>query len=179
MALEPPKRTPESKQRLLLLLALDHLGRVSDMQLLQFLFENDLMNYFDMMFTLADLCDQGLTVRSERLGQSYYELTDAGRETLDMFGNRLPASLREQMDSLTPQWRKRIQIEQEYQSDYHQTKRGEYELHLRVIEQDMEMLHLTLSLPSEEIAKTMKENWPEQAQALYANLFAALGEKKA
>lgn len=176
MALDIPKRSPESNQRLLLLLILQQLGRCSDMQLLQFLFDNDLMNYFDMMFTLTDLCDQGLALRSERVGQNFYELTDGGRDTLAMFGNRLPASQRQQISELAPEWKKRIQIEQEYQSDYKQTKRGEYELHLRVMEQDMEMLHLTLSLPSEEMAKTMKENWPKKAQALYASLFASLGE---
>ena len=46
------------------------------------------------------------------------------------------------------------------------------------MEQDMEMLHVTLSLPSEAIAKTMKENWPEKAQQLYAGLFESLGEQK-
>lgn len=178
MAFEPPKRPAESKQRLLLLLIFEKLGRLSDMQLLQFLFDNDLMNYFDMMFTLADLCDQGLAVRSERFDQTFYQLTDAGHETLAMFGNRLPASQREMIESLIPAWQTRIEREQVYMSDYRQTKRGEYELHLRVMEQDMEMMHVTLSLPSEDVAKTMKENWPEKAQQLYAGLFESLGEKK-
>ena len=178
MAFEPSKRPPESKQRLLILLILQKLGRMSDMQLLQFLFEHDLMNYFDMMFTLADLCDQGLAIRSDRFDQSFYQLTDAGRQTLSMFENRLPVSQRELLDEHGPAWREKILREQVFMSDYHQTKRGEYELNLRVMEQDMEMMHVTLSLPSEEIAKTMKENWPEKAQQLYAGLFEALGEKK-
>ena len=72
-----------------------------------------------------------------------------------------------------------MQREQEYLSEYHQTKRGEFELHLRVMEQDMEMLHVSLSLPSEEMARTMKENWPDKAQEIYANLFNGLAEKKA
>ncbi|MBR6525890.1 MAG: DUF4364 family protein [Clostridia bacterium] len=179
MAFEPPKRPAESKQRLLLLLILDKLGRCSDMQLLQFLFDQDLMNYFDMMFTLNDLCDQGLTQRLERIGQTFYQLTEAGKETLNLFENRLPASQRELIKELSPQWRTRVQREQDFQSDYHQTKRGEYELHLRVMEQDMEMVHISLSLPSEEIARTMKENWPEHAESIYAGLFNRLGEKKA
>ena len=178
MAFDPPRRPQESRQRLLLLLIFEKLGRMSDMQLLQFLFDNDLMNYFEMMFTLNDLCDQGLLVSAQRFDQTFYQLTDAGRETLSMFENRLPVSQRELIDSLLPQWQERIQREQVFMSDYHQTKRGEYELHLRVMEQDMEMMHVTLSLPSEEIAKTMKENWPEKAQQLYAGLFESLGEKK-
>ena len=179
MALERPRRSPDFEQKLLILLILSQCGRCSDMQLLQFLFDHDLMNYFDMMFTLSDLCRDGQAVRFERVGQTFYEATPAGEETLSLFGNRIPASMKELICSLAPDWKKRVQREQEYLSEYHQTKRGEFELHLRVMEQDMEMLHVSLSLPSEEMARTMKENWPDKAQEIYANLFNGLAEKKA
>ena len=66
MTLRPPRRMPDDEQRLIVLYALQHLAPCTELQLLQFLFEHDLTNYFDMMFALGDLCARGQAVRTKK-----------------------------------------------------------------------------------------------------------------
>ena len=93
MSLHPPKRSPEDEQRLIVLYALEQLSPCTELQLLQFLFEYDLMNYFEMMFALNDLCDRGQAARAKAQTGYAYQLTAAGEEALQLFGNRVPRSL--------------------------------------------------------------------------------------
>ena len=66
MRLEPPRRAPADEQRLIVLYSLMNLGPCTETQLLQFLSEMDLTNYFDMMFALNELCDRGQAARQKR-----------------------------------------------------------------------------------------------------------------
>ena len=86
MKIQPPRRAPDDEQKLMVLYSLSRLGPCTELQLLQFLFENDLLNYFDMMFALGDLCDRGQAVRMKKNAGYLYQVTDAGKEavTLEM-----------------------------------------------------------------------------------------------
>ena len=53
MKIQPPRRTPENEQKLMVLYSLARLGPCTELQLLRFLFEHDLLNYFEMMFALT------------------------------------------------------------------------------------------------------------------------------
>ena len=174
MTSDHERRAPEEEKRLLLLYIIGGVDRISDMQLLQLLFENDLMNYFDMMLTLGSLCAQGQCVRTPALEKNFYTLTAAGREALELFARILPASVREKLDALMPAWRERIRTEQEYPVSWRQTGRGEYLLEMGIAEQNMEMLHITLSLPTEEIARETGRAWTEKAGAVYRFLLDTL-----
>ena len=86
MRLEPPRRAPDNEQKLIVLCCLNRLGPCTELQLLQFLFEYDLMNYFEMMFALNDLCDRGQAARTKKGAGYLYAVTAAGVEALMLFG---------------------------------------------------------------------------------------------
>ncbi len=176
MAYIPPRRAPEPEMRLLLLYTMDKLGVCTDLQLLQFLFEYDLMNYFDLTLTLADLCDQGHAVRTPYPSHSLYRLTAAGQEALKMFYARIPLSVRQTVDDHAPLWQERIAQEQQYLSAYNQTDRGEFALELQVMEQNMEMMKISLSLPGADVAAQMRKNWPSKAAEIYQTIISLLAE---
>lgn len=179
MSLHPPRRAPDDDQRLMVLYALDALGPCTELQLLQFLFEHDLMNYFDMMFALTDLCAGGQALRTHhRLGHRF-EVTDAGREALTLFGGRVPMSLKKLLEETGENWRRRFQEEGQYQKEVRQTPRGEYELTLTVTEQDMDMMRLTLSLPNRELCNQLAEKWPKRAGEIYETVIRMLTEGEA
>ena len=77
MRIEPPRRAPADEQRLIVLYSLMNLGPCTETQLLQFLSEMDLTNYFDMMFALNELCDRGQAARQKRKDGTYYMATVA------------------------------------------------------------------------------------------------------
>lgn len=90
------KNVPESEQKLLILLALRCLGGVTQLQLLRFMVEEDVMNYFVLQLNLCELEEMGqVRVCHHALG-SLYELTEQGRYTLDSFDSHIPRPGRRQ-----------------------------------------------------------------------------------
>ena len=179
MKIQPPRRTPENEQKLMVLYSLARLGPCTELQLLRFLFEHDLLNYFEMMFALNDLCDRGQAARTKKNAGFLYQITEAGREALALFGGRVPMSLKTLLDGTEAEWKNRFRQETQCRQQIVQTDRGEYELHLSVVEQDMDMLRLSLSLPTRELADRLAKRWPEKAGEIYDTVIRILTEDEA
>ena len=176
MRLQPPRHAPDDEQKLIVLCCLTRLGPCTDLQLLQFLFDHDLMNYFDMMFALNDLCDRGQAVRAKKQGGFQYEVTDAGREALRLFGSRVPRSLNALLDEAGDAWQRRFRQEAQSSQEIEKTQRGEYRLTLSVAEQDMELMELALTLPTRELARQIAERWPGKASEIYGAVIRLLSD---
>ncbi|MBO2517128.1 MAG: hypothetical protein CW338_07655 [Clostridiales bacterium] len=171
-----PARATGAQQRLTVLYALDQMGPCYDMQLLQFLCDEELMNYFDMMFALVDLCREGQAVRTHLVSSNLYEVTPAGRETLSLCASHLPESVKQQIDRKAPEMRARFRREQECAADYEKTERGDYRLDMYVMEHAMEMVKITLSLPDEGTAMELKQRWNRVGSDVYAYMMSRLAE---
>ena len=177
MTLHPPRRAPDDEQRLIVLYSLNVFCPCTELQLLQFLFEHDLMNYFDMMFALGDLCARGQAVRSKKRAGYLYEVTEAGRVALALFGSRVPKSVKDLLEETGHAWKQKFQEEAQYLHETRQKSRGEYELTLSVIEQEMDMMRLTLSLPSRDLANQLAARWPKKAGEIYETVIRLLTEE--
>ena len=174
-----PARTPDTQQRMIVLYALDSLGPCYDQQLTRFFGEYGLMNYFDMMFALLDLCREGQAVRTPRADQSLYGLTASGRETLSLLKGHVPLSVREQIDAVSEEWKQRFSREREYVSRVENTDSGETVLDLYVMDQDKPLLRLGLNLPDEYTARQLQERWPGVAGDVYGYIIRRLAEDQA
>jgi len=177
MKIQPPRRTPDNEQKFMVLYSLARLGPCTDLQLLQFLFENDLLNYFEMMFALNDLCDRGQAVRAKKQTGYAYQLTAAGEEALQLFGNRVPRSLQSLLKKEAAAWKRRFQQEAQCRQKIEETDRGEYILSLAVMEQERDLMSLNLALPTRELARQMGEKWPQKASEIYAAVIRILSEE--
>ena len=176
MRLEPPRRAPDEEQKLMVLDCLKHLGPCTEMQLLHFLFEHDLMNYFDMMFALNDLCDRGQAARSRQQTGYSYQLTPAGEEALALFGSRVPRSLQELLKKSAEKWKLRFRQEAQCRQEISQNEQGEFALSLTVTDQNRDLMNLTLTLPARNLAQQLAERWPQKAAEVYAAVIRILSE---
>ena len=140
MKIQPPRHAPDSEQKFMVLYCLARLGPCTELQLLQFLVENDLLNYFEMMFALNDLCSGGQAARTKKNTGFLYEATDAGREALELFGGRVPMRLKTLISDTETEWKQRFREETQYRQQIEQTGRGDYDLTLRIVEQEMDMM---------------------------------------
>ncbi len=179
MKIQPPRRAPDNEQKLMVLYCLANLGPCTELQLLQFLVDNDLLNYFEMMFALNDLCDRGQAVRTKKNAGFLYQITDAGREALELFGGRVPMSLKTLLAETEKEWKARFREEMQNRQQVVQTDRGEYELNLTIVERDMDMMRLSLSLPTRELADQLAKRWPEKAGKIYDTVIRILSEDEA
>ena len=159
---------------MVVLYCLRALAPCSELQLLQFLSEYDLMNYFDMMFALNDLCSRGQAVRTKKGAAWSYTVTEAGHEVLDLFGNRVPHSVQTLVGEQAAAWRLRFEREAQCASSTEKTERGDWEVTLILKEQDADMMRLTLALPSRELASALRDRWPDMAGEVYETIIRIL-----
>ena len=179
MTLRPPRRPPDDEQRMVVLYCLCSLAPCSELQLLQFLSEYDLMNYFDMMFALNDLCSRGHAVRKKVASGWTYTLTEAGHEALSLFGSRVPRSVQTLTAEKAPQWRLRFEREAQCAVSTEATGRGDWEVTLSLKDQENDMMRLVLSLPSRELASAIGARWPEKAGEIYETVIRILAGEDA
>ncbi len=170
------RKTPDLENKLLILMAIDLLGPLTGLQLLQFLAECGLMDYFILQLALGDLMDTGQIESTQSALGPQYALTAAGRESLALFLHRLPHSIRSIVYEAVPQWKPRIQREAQILSDFSRREDGRYALRLRLMEADTPILDMTLSLPSRDSADRLSRRWPAAAQAFYGFLMRELGD---
>ena len=177
MRTEPPRRAPDNEQKLIVLKCLSRFGPCTELQLLQFLFGHDLMNYFDMMIALSDLCVRGQAARTKKRAGYLYQPTEAGLEALSLFGGRIPPSVESLIEENAPALREQFRQELHSQQDIRQTERGETEVTLTVTEQDMDLMRLSLTLPTRDLAQQLAEKWPRKAAEIYETVIRILTEE--
>lgn len=161
------KHIPESENRLTILYALRALGPATAMELLQFLVENDLMNYFTMQLSLSDMQEQGqLTASPHPLG-NLLTLTPEGEYTISSFAHRIPVSRRSLIDAQAHRWREQFRTEQLAPADSFTLQDGRVCLRLRLLEGSSSLLDILLTLPKGTPPTFLERRWRSAAQTVY------------
>ena len=167
---------PEAETKLVILYALNRLGPVTSMQLLQFLVENDLMNYFTMQLSLCEMEEQGQVAQHAHPLGSLLLVTESGAYTLGVFDHRIPASRRGVIDREAPAWHDRFRAEQQTPADSYPLAGGGTCIRLRLMEGDDSLLDLLLQLPDENAFTFLQKRWRSAAQGVYEAVSLALGD---
>ena len=170
------RKTPDLENKLFVLYAVDQLGSVTGLQLLQFLAEYGWMDYITMQLNLGDLLSAGHLQSVPHALGPLYTLSQEGKESLSLFLRRLPHSIRSMVRDAAPEWKPRFQREMQMLSDFHRREDGGYDLRLRLMEKDAPLLDMTLSLPSRGLADRLSRRWPAAAPAFYGFLMKTLGD---
>lgn len=161
------KYIPESENRLTILYALQRLGPATGMQLLQFLVELDLMNYFTLQLSLSDLHQQGqLTATPHPLGDLLC-LTPEGEYAIESFAHHIPLSRRQLMDQQAPRWKERFRTEQLAPADSFTLQDGRVRLRLRLLEGSASLMDILITLPKDTPPTFLEKRWRSAAQAVY------------
>ncbi|MBQ6951680.1 MAG: DUF4364 family protein [Clostridia bacterium] len=178
MSLHPPRRSPDDERRLMVLYVIRSFPALTGMQLQQFFFDYNEMNYFDMMFALNDLCANGQALR-EKAGDNFvYTITPAGEEALSLFGSRLPQSLCRFVEEKGAAFREKMQEDEHYPRQIRKTEDGDYVVSLGIVEKDQPVMQFTVSVPSCRMAQDMVNAWPRRAGKFYSNAVFMLAEEE-
>ncbi len=172
----PHAMMDEQDRKLYTLLALQELGSCTHMQLLYFMFENDIMTFFDLSLALGELVDDGQAAKMAHPADSLYTITEAGRELLSFFANRMPHSKVKLITEQAPAWRERFTREKQFVSKVTQNASGEYILHLNLMDGFTSMLSIDAPIPDRSLAEKMASRWEKNAGDIYMYLMNKLGE---
>lgn len=142
--------------------------------LTQIVMGNNLMNYFAMQQMLGDLVNGGFITCYEDKSKHFYRLEQKGENTLSLFKNRIPQKIRHQVSEYLSDNGDQIKREKQIVGRYTIESENEYLVTLRIIEHNKTTFNLELRVTSHKLARSICENWENNAPLLFGSIVNAL-----
>lgn len=139
-----------------------------------FILEKEYTNFLTLQQAIADLIDTELITAKSVRNRTHLSITEEGRETLSFFENRISDSIKQEIDRFFQENEMEMRDEVSILADYYKATSGEYESHLTAKEKGVRIVDITLSVPDEETASAICDNWQKKNQAVYQYLIEQL-----
>ncbi|MGN1204033.1 MAG: DUF4364 family protein [Lachnospiraceae bacterium] len=143
-------------------------------QITDFIQEKEYTGFFTLQQVMAELIDTGLVTAKTVRNRTLLSITSEGLETLRFFENRISDAIKEDIDTYFSDKEMELKNEVSIQGDYYKSVTGDYEAHLVAKEKGANLIELTLSVPTEEIASSICDNWQKKNQEIYQYLVSSL-----
>ncbi len=144
----------------------DQLYRVVD--------RTDSMSYFSFETILPELETDGFIASFVRPYGDCYGLTEHGLESVRLFGDSIPVSMREKIDRIVSESTFDFVRETQTASRLSGNEDDGYVLELLVLNGEQTIFGITLSVASKEAALVMRSNWETKSGELYDSVWNAL-----
>ena len=160
------------------LIVLYMLGRadfqITKSQIADFILEQEYTDFLTLQQTFAELGDAGMITAKTIRNRTHLTLTQEGRETLSFFEKRLSEVTRRKIDDFFRVNELEMRNELSIASEYYKSTSGEYEVHLSATEKKTKLVDITMSVPDEETASAICDNWQKKNQSIYQSLIEQL-----
>lgn len=161
--------------KLIILFILDKVDfPLTNAQLSGFILEKEYTNYFNIQQAISELeATELIRVETVR-NSSLFHITPAGAETLHFFDNEISNAIKADILEYLKNNRYSLRDEVSTMADYYEAKRGEFIAHCYVTERDSKIVEISLSVPTEEEAQAVCNNWKASSAEIYEYLMAKL-----
>lgn len=139
-------------------------------QISDFVQEKDYTNFFTLQQVFSELIDTELVTAQTIRNRTQLSITEEGRETLRFFGNRISDAIYQDVDNYFQEKEIELRNEASVQSNYYKSTSGEYEAHLSAQDRGITLVDITLSVPTQELASSICDNWQKKNQSIYQYL---------
>ncbi len=160
------------------LIVLYMLNRVSfpmtTAQVSDFILEKDYMNFLTLQQVISELTEAKLIQPKTIRNRTQLSITEEGRSTLHFFENRVGDAIKEDINSYFREKEYSLRNEVSILGDYYKSTSGEYEARLVARDRDIRLVDITLSVPTEETAAAICDNWQKKNQEIYQFLVRQL-----
>ncbi|MDD2971112.1 MAG: DUF4364 family protein [Lachnospiraceae bacterium] len=135
-----------------------------------FILAKEYTTYLTLQQVIAELIDANLIVAKTIRNRTHLSITEEGKNTLSFFSNRVNTAIKNDVDNYLKENELELRNEVSILSDYYKSTSGEYEAHLVAKDKDITLVDLKLSVPIEEMASAICENWTKKNQEIYKYL---------
>ena len=160
------------------LIVLYMLNRVSfpltTAQISDFILDRDYTNFLTLQQVINELTEAGLIAGQTIRNRTHLDITDEGRETLQFFENRISDAIKADANEYLRKNEFTLRNEVSVIGDYYKSTSGEYEAHLVAKDRGINLIDITLSVPIEEMAASICDNWQKKNQDIYKYLIEQL-----
>lgn len=131
-------------------------------------------NFLSIQQAFGELIDDGFITSKSIRNRSYLSITDEGRKTLEFFKGDINHDIRTDIDQFFREKGFELRNENSVLADYGKSSSGEYEAHLVARDKGITLVDLKISVPLEETAVSICDNWMERNQEIYQYLIEKL-----
>lgn len=144
-------------------------------QISDFLLGREYTNFLTLQQVISELTDTKLISSETVRNRTYLSITEEGQETLSFFRNRIGRSIRRDIDVYFRENEYALINEVSVLGNYYRSSiSGEYEARLTAKDRGVRLVDITLSVPDENTAAAICDNWQKKNQKIYQLLVQEL-----
>lgn len=145
-------------------------------ELTEFVLERNYMNYFFIQQYLSELVNSNFIEKVNIDSKEVYRLLEKGDVALSYFEDRIPNSIKEELDNEFNRFKSENKKETQVVSDYYQKENNLFVVNLKLVENEDVLFSLYLDVASKEQADLVCERWKNDTEHIYKNIIKLLTE---
>lgn len=170
--MESGNKVAQDKLKLLYILNYINIP-MTNIEITNHILENNYMDYFSLQQLLGDLCDSKFIKLNSKNGNEYYAISEAGIAALEMFGEKLPGYFTNEIKTNFLYLKKELKKQRELIGHYYK-KKDEYIVSLQVMENESVIFNLSISVPTEILAKYICKKWDSNPEEIFGSIINTL-----
>ena len=147
---------------------------MTNAQISDFILDHGYTTYFHLQEALSEMIDANLLETETIRNTTYYHMTDEGQNTINYFDNQISDDIKKDIHAFFEKNAYELRNEVSVIADYHKSTGSDYTVTCKVKERNGDLINLSLSVPTEEAAKAICNNWQKKNQDVYAYLMKNL-----
>ena len=132
------------------------------------------MNYFYFQQFLLDLLEKKYIVCFEQEHKQVYQITDSGKNTLDLTNDILPGIIKLKVDTSFESELKESEEAESVTAEYTPRDENNYTVTCKINEKNNCIFEVSVFAGSREEAKKIVDNWKENAYRIYPEILNSL-----
>ena len=154
--------------KLIILYMLDRVDfPLTKAQIMDFILEKEYTNFLTLQQVIGELIDAKLLTAQSFRNRTHLKLTKEGEDAIHFFENDINPDIKKDIDEYFKQNSIELRNEVSIISEYYKATSGEYEAHLIAKDKGIKLVDITISVPIEEIAQSICDNWDKKHQKVY------------
>lgn len=159
---------PLTLYKLIVLYMLDRVNfPMTGAQISDFILEKEYTNFLTLQQVIGELTEAGMISAQSIRNRTHLSITTEGKETLHFFENRINDSIKKDIGEYFQEKEFDLRNEVSVLADYYKATSGEYETRLVAKDRGISLIDLTLSVPTQDLAENICDNWQKKNQEIY------------
>lgn len=147
---------------------------MTNSQISEFILDKGYTTYFKLQQAISELIESGFIREESTHSRTFYHLTEDGVETIQYFKSNISHAIIEDIEQFLKEKQYELKNEVAVKSDYYRNTNMEYSVRCQVIENNLPLIDITVTVPTEAEAETIANNWSERNQKIYAMVMSNL-----
>ena len=140
---------------------------LSNSTISEFILKNGYTDYATIQQVIGMIQDDSLIDIETSRSNTSYTITPQGKEMLEYFGNKISDGIKAEINEFLKENKYELKQSANVISEYYRNTAGEYSVHCCIKENKSSLIDLTISVPDEDMAGKMCDNWKIKSQEIY------------